>query len=99
MKKKIAKQFGGCIKALCGMLDALECDVGVENYPRVMYAAGRETELKTEPTIGGRIPARDGPSTEPRRATCDGVGESLVGAWTMKRKESRGRTHTCAGKP
>jgi hypothetical protein len=28
------------------MLDALDCDVDVENYPRVMYEAGRETEPK-----------------------------------------------------
>ena len=42
--KAAAREIGGCIKALCGMLDALECDVDVENYPRVMYGAEREAE-------------------------------------------------------
>jgi hypothetical protein len=34
------------IKTLCGILDALECDVNVEDYPNVMHKAGREKEAE-----------------------------------------------------
>jgi len=33
---------------LCGMLNALDCDEDVENYPRVMYETERETEPELE---------------------------------------------------
>ena len=46
--RKAAIQLGGCIKTLCGMLGAVDCDVDVENYPRVMYEAERETEPKPD---------------------------------------------------
>jgi hypothetical protein len=44
--KEAAKQFGTYTQTLCRMLDALECDVDVANYPRVMYEAEREKEPK-----------------------------------------------------
>ena len=40
-----AKEFGEAVKLLCDMLDALDCEVSVENYPRVMYEAGRQNEF------------------------------------------------------
>jgi hypothetical protein len=45
---KAAREFGEAVKQLCDMLDALECDVIVENYPRVMYEAGRQKEGAAE---------------------------------------------------
>jgi hypothetical protein len=50
--KEAAKQFGTYILTLCGMLDALDCDVGLANYPRAMYEAEREKEpeLDRRPT-------------------------------------------------
>jgi len=45
---KVAKEFGEAVKLLCDMLDALECDVNVENYPRVMYEAGRQKDEAAE---------------------------------------------------
>jgi len=45
--RKAAEEFGDAVKPLCGLLDALETEVNVENYPRVMYEAGREKETET----------------------------------------------------
>ena len=42
--KEAAKQFGTYMQTLCMMMDALECDVDVANYPKVMYEAEREKE-------------------------------------------------------
>ena len=43
-----AKEFGEAFKPLCELLDALETEVNVENYPRVMYDAGRQREEASE---------------------------------------------------
>ena len=45
---KTAKHFGETIKSLCELLDVLECDINVEDYPRVMYEAGRHREVELE---------------------------------------------------
>ena len=42
--KQAATELGEAVNPLCEMLDALETDVNVENYPRVMYEAGRKKE-------------------------------------------------------
>ena len=42
--EEITKQIGTHMQSLCRMLDALECDVDVANYPRVMYETEREKE-------------------------------------------------------
>jgi hypothetical protein len=43
-----AKEFGEAVKPLCGLLDALDTEVNVANYPRVMYDAGRQREEASE---------------------------------------------------
>ncbi len=43
-----AKDFGEAIKPLCGLLDALDTEVNVANYPRVMYDAERQREGASE---------------------------------------------------
>ena len=61
--KQAATEFGEAVKPLCEMLDALETDVNVENYPRVMYEAGRQKEEATghleeeqeQPTMGQQM--------------------------------------------
>ena len=46
--KHAAMEFGEAIKPLCGLLDALETGINVDNYPRVMYEAGRQKEDATQ---------------------------------------------------
>jgi hypothetical protein len=46
--KTAAKHFGESVKTLCEMLDGLESDINVEDYPRVMYEVGREKETKPQ---------------------------------------------------
>ena len=46
--KRAAMEFGEAIKPLCGLMDALEAGINVENYPRVMYEAGRQKEDATQ---------------------------------------------------
>jgi len=41
-------EFGEAVKPLCGLLDALETDVQVDNYPRVMYEVGRQKNVATQ---------------------------------------------------
>ena len=42
------KEFGEAVKPLCGLLDALDTEVNVANYPRVMHDAGRQMEEAVE---------------------------------------------------
>ena len=45
--ERAAKQFGGSVKAMCELLDVVESDINVEDYPMVMYEAGRyESEME-----------------------------------------------------
>ena len=40
-------EFGDTVKPPCGLLDELETDVNVENYPRVIYEARRQKVTDT----------------------------------------------------
>jgi hypothetical protein len=42
------KEVGEAVKPLCELLDALDTEVNVANYPRVMYDAGRQREEAAE---------------------------------------------------
>ena len=61
--KHATTEFGEAVKPLCEMLDALETDANVKNYPRVMYEAGRQKEEATghleeeqeQPTMGQQM--------------------------------------------
>ena len=39
-----ARSFGRHVKTLCDMLDALKCEIDVEEYTRVMYEATKRME-------------------------------------------------------
>jgi len=36
-----ACKFGKYVRTVCDMMDALDCEIDVKNYPRVMYEATR----------------------------------------------------------
>ncbi len=46
---KAAKDFGQTIRSLCDLIDAVDYDINVEDYPRVMYEAGRRKMTKLGP--------------------------------------------------
>jgi hypothetical protein len=43
-----ARDFGRLVKAMCDMGDALNCEIDVEEYPRLMY----EVAMRVGYTIG-----------------------------------------------
>jgi len=43
-----AEKFGEAVKPFCELLDALDNEVNVANYPRVIYDAERQREEATE---------------------------------------------------
>ena len=45
---QVAKELGEAVKPLCELLDALDTEVNVAKYPRVMYDAGRQREEAAE---------------------------------------------------
>ena len=46
--ERAATKFGGSVKAPCELMNVLKSDINVEDYPRVMYEAGRQKELELE---------------------------------------------------
>ena len=77
-----AKEFSESVKILCDMLDALDCEVNVENYPRVMYEAGRQKvgaaeqqEDEVEHTATGQQQEGTGEGTSGRRGRHDRRGQ------------------------
>ena len=43
-----ARRFGRSVRTVCDMMDALDCGVDVEDYPRVMYESTRILESNEE---------------------------------------------------
>ena len=97
-------KFGEAVKPLCGLLDAMDTDVNVENYPRAMYEAGRHKEDATQqveeepphPVMGQQMNEEGGEGPSRRRVGLDARGairgqerQAAEGGYTTKMK---GRT-------